>query len=47
MASFNDETSVEDEALTDRGDEGMRDTLIDLHHSSAQQERHSKSDYRP
>ncbi len=31
MASFNDEASVEDEALTDREDEGVRDTPIELH----------------
>jgi hypothetical protein len=31
MASFNDEASVEDEALTDREDEEVRDSPIDLH----------------
>jgi hypothetical protein len=44
MASFNDEASVEDKALTDREDEGVRDTLIDLHHSMVhQEERHKPS----
>jgi hypothetical protein len=42
MASFNDETSVEDEALTDRENEGMRETLIDLHHSMVHQEERQK-----
>ncbi len=31
MASFNDEASVEDEALTEREDEEARDSPIDLH----------------
>jgi hypothetical protein len=31
MASFNDETSVEDEALTDCEEEGVRDTPIEFH----------------
>jgi hypothetical protein len=30
-ASFNDEATVEDEALTEREDEEVRDSPIDLH----------------
>jgi hypothetical protein len=45
MASFNDETSVEDEALADREDEGMRDTLIDIHHSMVHQEERQKPSF--